>query len=44
MEGAALGWLGVVVYWFDEFYCLCVGGGGYLCMCDVDGEVEWSRN
>ena len=43
-EGA-LGSLGVVVYCFNEFYCLCVGGGcQYLCVWDVDGEVEWSRN
>ena len=44
-EGA-LEWLGVVVYCFNGFYCLCVcvGGGQYLCVCDVDGEVEWSRN
>ena len=25
--------------------CVCVcGGGQYLCVWDVDGEVEWSRN
>ena len=35
----ALGWLGVVVYWFNVFYCLCVGGD----VVDDDG-VEWDRN
>ena len=27
----------------DSTVCVCVGGQ-YLCVCDVDGEVEWSRN
>ena len=30
----------------DSTVCVCVWGGGgqYLCVWDVDGEVEWSRN
>ena len=39
-EGA-LEWLGVVVYCFNEFYCLCVWGGVSICVF-VMLMVRWS--